>query len=53
MLGDRKLTQGTARQIGKKINGPKVGLNWGCSAFVSFIQNQLDETRRWAHFGQL
>ena len=38
---------------GKKFNGPKVGFNLGCCAFVSYIQNQLDETRRWARFGQL
>ena len=37
----------------KKINGPKVGFNLGCCAIASYIQNQLDETRRWARFGQL
>ena len=38
---------------GKKFTGPKLRLNGGCFAIVSYIQDQLDETHRLATFGQL
>ena len=38
---------------GKKFTGPKLGLNGGCFAIVSYIQDQLDEAHRLATFGQL
>ena len=30
-----------------------MGFNLGDCAIASYIQNQLDETRRWARFGQI
>ena len=46
-------TKARPAKSGKKFTGPKLGLNGGCFAIVSYIQDQLDETHRLATFGQL
>ena len=55
ILGSNEINTTKARpaKSGKKFTGPKLGLNGGCFAIVSYIQDQLDETHRLANFGQL
>jgi hypothetical protein len=48
-----KVSKAQPAKSGKKINGPKLGLNGGCFAIFSYIQNQLDETHRLETLGQL